>query len=279
MKSLGDIDVAILPAGGTYTMNAVEAAEATQYIQPKLAIPYHWGRNVGTLSDAERFAELADCAVKILTVGETISSKYWPEYSPLVAHWKLDETEGNIAYDSAGNNHGTLKGDPQWVSGYIDGALEFDGDGDYVDVGSVGISGNVPKTIAGWAKASTTDIPSWTTVFGFAHNGSGNTTYHDIEVDDTGHYVAHINGYQSPIIAVDTQWHHFVFTYDGIATSWYLDGQLIDRVDAGGAYLSTVDEVRIGARLSYSNYFPGIIDDVRIYNVALSAEEIEALAP
>ncbi|UCC96851.1 MAG: MBL fold metallo-hydrolase [Phycisphaerales bacterium] len=75
MKSLGDVDVAILPAGGTYTMNAVEAAEATQYIKPDLAIPYHWGRNVGTLNDAQRFAELAHCPVKILAVGETIGSE------------------------------------------------------------------------------------------------------------------------------------------------------------------------------------------------------------
>ncbi|MFH1718308.1 MAG: MBL fold metallo-hydrolase [Planctomycetota bacterium] len=74
MKALGNINVAILPAGGTYTMNAVEAAEATQYIKPDLAIPYHWGQSVGTLADAQTFAQLAECAVKILTVGETISS-------------------------------------------------------------------------------------------------------------------------------------------------------------------------------------------------------------
>jgi len=84
MRSLGDIDVAFLPAGGTYTMNAVEAAEATQYIKPELAIPYHWGQSVGNLSDAQTFAELARCAVKILTVGETISSEDWPEYTPIV---------------------------------------------------------------------------------------------------------------------------------------------------------------------------------------------------
>ena len=83
MKTLGDIDAAILPAGGTYTMNAVEAAEATQYIKPGLAIPYHWGQNVGNLSDAQTFAEFARCAVSILAVGETISSDNWPEYTPI----------------------------------------------------------------------------------------------------------------------------------------------------------------------------------------------------
>ncbi|MEE8306575.1 MAG: MBL fold metallo-hydrolase, partial [Gammaproteobacteria bacterium] len=103
MKTLGDIDAAFLPAGGTYTMNAAEAAEATQYVKPGLAIPYHWGQNVGTLSDAQTFADLAKSAARVMTVNEAISSDNWPEYSPLVAHWKLDETEGAIAGDSAGD--------------------------------------------------------------------------------------------------------------------------------------------------------------------------------
>ncbi|UCE47846.1 MAG: MBL fold metallo-hydrolase, partial [Phycisphaerales bacterium] len=106
MKSLGDIDVAFLPAGGTYTMNAVEAAEATQYIKPGLAIPYHWGQNVGTLSDAQRFVELARSPAMILAVNESIGSEDWPEYSPLVAHWEFDELEGSVAHDAAGDNNG-----------------------------------------------------------------------------------------------------------------------------------------------------------------------------
>ena len=73
MKALRDIDVALLPVGGTYTMNATEAAEATNHIKPKQAIPYHWGDIVGDRNDAERFAELAECEVKILTPGESVS--------------------------------------------------------------------------------------------------------------------------------------------------------------------------------------------------------------
>ena len=73
MKALKDIDIALLPVGGTYTMNADEAAEAAKHIKPKQAIPYHWGDIVGRRSDAERFAELAECEVKILTAGESIS--------------------------------------------------------------------------------------------------------------------------------------------------------------------------------------------------------------
>jgi len=73
MKALKDIDIALLPVGGTYTMNAEEAAEAAKHIKPKQAIPYHWGDIVGSRSDAERFAELAECEVMVLTAGESIS--------------------------------------------------------------------------------------------------------------------------------------------------------------------------------------------------------------
>jgi L-ascorbate metabolism protein UlaG (beta-lactamase superfamily) len=73
MKSLKEIDVALLPVGGTYTMNATEAAEATKYIEPKTVIPYHWGDIVGGRADAEKFANTAECEVKVLSVGEKIS--------------------------------------------------------------------------------------------------------------------------------------------------------------------------------------------------------------
>jgi len=73
MKALKNIDVALLPVGGKYTMNAEEAAEATKVIKPKQAIPYHYGDIVGSRSDAERFAKLAAPGAKILKPGETLS--------------------------------------------------------------------------------------------------------------------------------------------------------------------------------------------------------------
>ncbi len=73
MKTLKHIDLALLPVGGKYTMNAEEAAEATEHIKPEQAIPYHWGDIVGSRSDADKFAELAQCKVTVMTPGDSIS--------------------------------------------------------------------------------------------------------------------------------------------------------------------------------------------------------------
>jgi L-ascorbate metabolism protein UlaG (beta-lactamase superfamily) len=73
MKSLRDIDVALLPVGGTYTMDATEGAKATRYIKPKQAIPHHWGEIVGNRADAEKFAKTAECRIQLLSPGDTIN--------------------------------------------------------------------------------------------------------------------------------------------------------------------------------------------------------------
>jgi len=198
-----------------------------------------------------------------------------PANAALIGWWKFDETSGMTARDASGNgNDGILKGDPQWTAGKVDGALQLDGDGDYVDIGGVGISGADRRTLAGWAKASTTAIPSWTSVFGFAPDGTTDGTYLDLEIDDAGNYVAHIQGWSAPICALDTEWHHFAVTYDGEGGTWYLDGE--EAGSEAGA-IATIEQVRIGAKLSDSHYFPGLVDDVRIYNSVLTPYEIKSL--
>lgn len=62
----GKIDAALLPVGGTYTMNAEEAAEAANAINPGIAIPMHWGKIIGSAEDAKKFKKLAKVEVKIL---------------------------------------------------------------------------------------------------------------------------------------------------------------------------------------------------------------------
>jgi L-ascorbate metabolism protein UlaG (beta-lactamase superfamily) len=65
MDQAAGVDVALLPVSGTYVMTAVEAAEAARRIEPKVAIPMHWGTVIGSRADAEKFAEAAPVEVRI----------------------------------------------------------------------------------------------------------------------------------------------------------------------------------------------------------------------
>lgn len=74
MARLGSIDLALLPVGGTYTMDAAEAAQACRDIGCTVAIPYHWGDIVGSPADAERFvAAVQCCQARILQPGQSLT--------------------------------------------------------------------------------------------------------------------------------------------------------------------------------------------------------------
>jgi len=66
LNGLKGIDILMLPVGGTYTMNADEAAGLANALMPQIAVPIHYGTLVGTTSDAERFKAQAKCRVEIL---------------------------------------------------------------------------------------------------------------------------------------------------------------------------------------------------------------------
>jgi L-ascorbate metabolism protein UlaG (beta-lactamase superfamily) len=66
MDSVTGVDVALLPVSGVYVMTAEEAAEAARRIQPRVAVPMHWGEHIGTLDDALAFRERAPVDVRIL---------------------------------------------------------------------------------------------------------------------------------------------------------------------------------------------------------------------
>jgi L-ascorbate metabolism protein UlaG (beta-lactamase superfamily) len=72
MKNIS-VDLAFLPVGGTYTMDAQEASEAAKDIKTRFIIPIHFGDIVGSHKDAKKLAELCTCNVRILEPGETIN--------------------------------------------------------------------------------------------------------------------------------------------------------------------------------------------------------------
>jgi len=201
-----------------------------------------------------------------------------PDGAGLVAHYALD---GN-ANDGSGNGfNGVVNGDPVYGDGVEGQAISLDGVDDFVVIDSVGISGAAARTIAGWAKADTTSITDWTDVFGFT-GASVDGEHFDIQAVGTtttttaGYYGLHRHGWEQDIVPIDLEWHHLAATFDGTTVSWYGDGRPLGSEVVSN--VATPGNVRIGKREDNDNFFPGSVDEVRIYDRALSAEEIAWLA-
>lgn len=265
MRDLNNIDVAILPAGGTYTMNALEAAQATAYIQPLLAIPYHWGEIVGSQRDAETFARFAACEVKILAPNETLGSKDWYNEFSLVAHWPLDELEGALAAESVGTADGVLNGTPNWrpSDGAVDGALQLDGQTNYIRVPAVLSPSDGPLSVFAWIKG---DTPGQVIL---SQEGGVNWLLTDpagsfgTELRGTGRRSAPL---WSQTVVTDGQWHRIGLAWNGSERILYVDDVEVAR-DAQASLAASHDDLLIGAGASLEPvaFFSGMIDDIRIY--------------
>jgi hypothetical protein len=187
--------------------------------------------------------------------------------------------EGNLQ-DSAGSHHGDPCGSsPIYVAGKVGQAVSLDGSDDYIHVGPVGIDSNDARTIAGWAKAVTTFIPDWANVFGFTGTGT-DLTNRSFGIDRRGgqmYYCIHVYGWEQNVAALDLDWHHLAATYDKTTMTirWYAEGNF---VGSAVRNLNTNDNVQMGKRGDMTSRFPGLLDEVRIYNRALSQGEVAWLA-
>ncbi len=203
----------------------------------------------------------------------------------LIGYWAFDEGTGGAAGDSAGSNPGTIFG-ATWGSDAVRSThLVFDGTDDYVNVGAIGFAGgNAPRTISGWARSNSPagDDGDWTGIFGFIPNAGGNSLYFDVEVRGGGApkpYCLHLYGQEENFGALtnDPNWHHFAATYDGTTVEMYLDGSPAVSFTPSNAPLNTQNWVEMGRRQAQNQYFNGAIDDVAIWDEALSAQDIAAL--
>ncbi|MEN6575851.1 MAG: MBL fold metallo-hydrolase [Phycisphaerales bacterium] len=262
VKAVTGIDVAFLPVSSAYTMTAADAAEATKYIQPTLAIPYHWG----TSADAEQFSLLAACNVKVLTVGEKVNSETWSHDSTFLAHWKLDESEGLAASDSAGDYDGTLVGDPVWqpAGGQLDGAILLDGIDDTITTpfvlnpaeGVFSVFLWVKDGAPGQAILSQANGVNW--LLADASTGAVAT-----QLKPSGRGAKDL---VSPVVVTDGQWHQVGLTWSGEARTLYVDGAEA-ATDAPSSFVGQTTGLRIGSGPNgeSGSFWSGLIDDVRIY--------------
>jgi N-acetylneuraminic acid mutarotase len=247
----------------------------------------HWGEDYSLCDIGPTLLGDGIVDVQDLTVlAEHLFEEIFPD--ELIAYWKLDETEGDIAYNNISSNHGVLSGNPTWQpdSGHVAGALQFDGVDDYISTDFVLNPADGSFSVFAWIKGgapgqvilSQTDGPG----------GAGEIWLGADAVEGklmTGIRPPSGRSPTPPMVAdaviTDGQWHHIgiVITeqkvrhlyVDGIRVAFDTQPVVLPSSD-GGLYIGA------GKNLEAGSFFSGLIDDVRIYNVAFTAEQIAALA-
>jgi hypothetical protein len=173
-----------------------------------------------------------------------------------VGHWEFDQGEGITAYDSSGNdNHGTLTNmtSDDWVTGKINGALEFDGTDDYVDIGS--LNGDL-HAIAFWINTSSEDNNFMDL------NGSAYITSTGGTISTTGltSPTIYVNGTESS--SFDTgAWQHIMIKTDTAISATDLD---LGRIEGVGFFTGQMEDIRL------YNYVPTNAQIKQIYNKGAS---------
>ena len=205
------------------------------------------------------------------------------DFDNCVGMWLFDEGSGNVAKDSSGkDNTGAIHGGAKWVDGKLGKALSLDGTDDYVEINhdeTLMVGGE--HTIALWFKLE--NVPGggmgivtkddWAPGFWW---DADKIRHHTHDPPATLHYV---DADWNP----DTDWHHVAATWDGEKFDIYLDAESISSgvTDADIGRNALTDKpllfgiyLRTGQHDQWGAFFGGIIDEVVIFNTALSEDDI-----
>lgn len=247
------------------------------------------------ITNNRKFARTARLVVALTLVTFAVAVN-----AGLFAHWSLDEADGTIIYDSAGTKHGLIYG-AQRVSGVLGNALWFNGNNAYV-----GLPDNAPVwlpqnnfTLAFWARCERDPLVAGEVFLDLNFADSGNPDNElGIQVgrnQDTGKLGCTITTTTNPDeslfsnqVLLKNTWYHIAAVRNGTTQAIYINGVLdnwrtmsADPIDYVGGYDD--DRVNIGRTtrlgLPATYHLMGKMDDIRIYNHALSEEEITSLVP
>jgi glucose/arabinose dehydrogenase/PKD repeat protein len=200
----------------------------------------------------------------------------------LVGAYGFNEGSGTTVTDSSGNgNYGTATNTTWATAGKNGKALLFNGINALVTVpDSASLDLTTGMTLEAWVDPSTLTSTWRTVVFKerpggmlyalYASNGSANRPVGQVFLGN-----AERDAPGTSSVSVNT-WTHLAATYDGSALRLYVNGTLVTTLTVSGSLAATTNPLRIGGNSIWGEYFNGLIDDVRIYNRALTAAEIQS---
>ena len=203
----------------------------------------------------------------------------------LVGHWAFDETSSTVASDATSNHSGSLTNMPSnpWTTGQRNGALTFGGFNDRVIVNdSAEFDITDTLTLATWVKADAFKLGDGLIVKGTTNIPYGLDLRSDGRLIFQANYGSVAGGSGSATWSSNTaltagQWHHVAVTYDGSNVQFYLDGQLDGTHQANVTFGTNNEALVLGADLAGGSHFDGDLDDARVYDRALTAEEVGQL--
>lgn len=219
--------------------------------------------------------------------GSAVAGNLWSfSTGRLLAWWQFDDPNSDMAKDSTGNElNGKLMGDAHVIFDSTRGnVLSLDGSGDYVDCGSSRAYDSVNcMTIAVWIKVRNFNKKCQAIIT--KGDVEGWRLQRDIEKSRLEFACAGVNVPGNQFNAIhgripvdDGEWHHIVGGYNGDRIFLYVDGKLDTSLKASGQIHINSLPVLIGENGSYpGREWDGFIDDVRIYNFALSEVEIKVI--
>jgi hypothetical protein len=209
--------------------------------------------------------------------------------APMISHWTFEEGNGVTAADSVSDNDGTLYGGPTWVTGQVGSyALDFNGSGEYVDVGnpnddSLDFGEELDFTISAWFKTSSSSAQMIVN-----KRAKGQTDGYDVYVL-SGNIFARLGDGTTTVTAqssgqsfADGSWHHAVVVYDrSDKITVYVD-QVVKATSTSISGLGDTDTSQVFTIADRNDagwhaYFNGDIDDVIVFDRCLTAEEIKHL--
>jgi len=200
-----------------------------------------------------------------------------------IGFWKFDEGAGETAADSSGSGlEGNLLGGPNWVDGQVGKALEFDGVDDYVEV--PGISTPPILTFACWFKKTGSGnggVPRihssggnpWALEFGIGNSHQPNQLQFYLAFTDGS-----AAGWMPFFEPEEGVWYHTAISYDGTWVRTYVDRAEVYANDEWAGKEINTNISRIGGHDAGGDCFQGVIDEVAMFDVALSDAEIARLA-
>ena len=204
-----------------------------------------------------------------------------PSAAP-VAHWELDENTGSTAVDSLGGRVGTLANGASWTGGALGSGVRFDGSNDRINVAhDNGLNLVAEMTLSAWIYADA--LKPFQMVLTKGDNGIAENYWLATEGNklnfgfvDGGLYAQ----YTSSSLTLEAgRWHHVAATFDNAADQvvLYVDGSA-ETFSSTYTPAANNEQLIIGSSYYGGEAFDGVIDDVRIYNSVLGAQEITDLA-